>query len=144
MFKYGISNIFFLPRDGWEPKIPKDCSIFMPRNGTASVLLFCRIVRNKILKVCLYFCSTKRNSECFPLTRNGLEWNSESILFQDTAGIPLEQTLCSVFRGKKILPENGKPSPRPIHTGKKTGLKISSHSPFHLLGYIVLPVHCPR
>jgi hypothetical protein len=87
------------------------------------------MVRNRIPSVCLYFCSTERNSELFSLPRNGSdrnsernlilfhgkefraffssaevsERNSENFLFRGKAGIPPEQTNCSVFRGKIFL-----------------------------------------
>ena len=48
-------------------------------------------------KCLLLFCSTERNSELFSLPRNGSERNSESFLFHGTAGIPPEQTNCSVY-----------------------------------------------
>ncbi len=44
-----------------------------------------------------YFCSTEPNSELISLSRNGSEQNSESFLFRGTAGIPPEQTICSVY-----------------------------------------------
>ncbi len=45
-----------------------------------SCFLFRGMVRNGILRVCFYFCSTERNSELFSLPLKGLEWNSESKL----------------------------------------------------------------
>jgi hypothetical protein len=48
------------------------------------------MLRNKILRVCYYFCSKERNSELFSLPRNGF-------LFRGTAGIPPEQSNCSVY-----------------------------------------------
>jgi hypothetical protein len=38
---------------------------------------FRRMVRNRIMGVCFYFCSTEWNSELFPLPRKGSERNSE-------------------------------------------------------------------
>jgi hypothetical protein len=51
-------------------------SIFVPRNGIPSCFLFCGMVRSRSPSVCCYFCSTKRNSELFPLPRNGSEFAS--------------------------------------------------------------------
>ncbi len=59
--------------------------------------LFREMLRNKILKVCFYYCSTERNSELFSLQRNGSERNSESFLFRGTAEIPSELTICFVY-----------------------------------------------
>ncbi len=97
---------------------------FCSRNGIPSCFLFRELVRNRIPSVCFYFCSTQRNSDLFSLLRNGSERNSTSLLlflfhgtelqafffsaerfgteFQEfyvrgTAGIPLEQTNCSVY-----------------------------------------------
>ncbi len=52
-------------------------SILVPRNGIPSSVLFRRRVRNRIMEVCFYFCSTERNSELFSLPRKGSERNSE-------------------------------------------------------------------
>jgi hypothetical protein len=94
------------------------------RNGISSCCLFRGKVWNKIPSVFLYFCSMKQNSELCSLPRNGSEWNSERLLlilfhgtefraffssaghlgtesenflFRGTAGIPPEQTNCSVY-----------------------------------------------
>ncbi len=45
------------------------------------------MVRNRVSRVCFYFCSMVQNSEHFSPLPNGLEWNSESFLFRGTAGI---------------------------------------------------------
>jgi hypothetical protein len=53
---------------------------FVPRNEIneiPSCVLFRRRVRNIILGVCFYFCSTERDSELFSLPRKGSERNSE-------------------------------------------------------------------
>ena len=52
-------------------------SILVPRNGIPSCVLFRRRVRNRIMGVCFYFCSTEQNSELFSLPRKGSERNSE-------------------------------------------------------------------
>ncbi len=97
---------------------------FPPRHSSDGVLVFFRrMVRNRIPSVCLYFCSTERNSELFSFPRNGSEWNSERLLqifFHGTefrafsrlwngseqnsenflfrgTGIPPEETNCSVY-----------------------------------------------
>ncbi len=86
----------------------------------------------KIPKVCLYFCSTERNSESLLLflfhdtefraifsSRICLqERNSESFLFRRTAGILSEQTVrsvYSVFRGIIFLVGNPEPSTMPVY-----------------------------
>ncbi len=50
-------------------------SILVTRNGIQSCVLFREMVRNRIMRVCFYFCFTERNSELFPLrgrVRNGI------------------------------------------------------------------------
>jgi hypothetical protein len=77
-------------------------SIFVPRNGIPSCLLFRGMVQNRIPRVGFLFCSMVQNSEHFSPLLNDSERNSESFLFRGTAGIPPEQTNCSVhsvFRG---------------------------------------------
>ncbi len=111
----------------------------MLRNGILSCCLFRGMVRNRIPSVCLYLRSKEPNSELFSLPRNGsersserlllslfhgrefqaffssaewFEWNSEHFLFRGTAGIPPEQTNCSVysfFRGIIFLSEIANP-----------------------------------
>ncbi len=49
----------------------------VPRNEIPSCVLFRRRVRNRIMGVCFYFCSTERNSDIFSLPRKGSERNSE-------------------------------------------------------------------
>ncbi len=90
--------------------IPRVCFYFFIRNGIPSCFLFRGMVRKEIPRVCSYFFYTERNSEHFPLLRNGAERNpeglllflshciefqafslprnSESILFRGTTGIP--------------------------------------------------------
>ncbi len=105
--------------ENWQHVFLRD----MLWNGIPSFCLLRGMVRNRIPGVCLYFCSTERNSELFSLTRNVSERNSERLLlilfhgtefwaifsyaeqfgtefreflFRGTAGIPPEQTNCSV------------------------------------------------
>ncbi len=98
------------------------------------------MVRNRIPRVCFYFCSTEWNSEPFSLPRKGSDWNSEIMLlflfhgtefravfssaeglgsefrrflFRGTAGIPSEISICSVysvFRGIIFLSEIPNPT----------------------------------
>jgi hypothetical protein len=92
-------------------------SIFVPRNGIPSCFLFRGIVQNGIPRVCFYFCSIVQNSEHFSPLQNGSERNSESFLFRGTAGIPPEQTNCSVysvFRGIIFLLEISNPIDEPV------------------------------
>jgi hypothetical protein len=55
------------------------------------------MVRNRIPRVCFYFCSTERNSELFFLPQKSSERNSEGFLFRGIAGILSEITICSVY-----------------------------------------------
>jgi hypothetical protein len=142
-------NSVFAIRRGLASSFPP--RFFSTRNGIPSCFLFRGMVRNRIPRVCFYFCSTERNSELFSLPRKGSEGNSESILlflfygtefrvvfssaegfgtefrrflFRGTAGIPSEISLCSVFsvfRGIIFLSE----IPNPNHS-----IPLS------------LPVHC--
>ncbi len=57
------------------------------------------MVQNRIPRVCFNFCSMVKNSEHLSPLWNDSERNSESFLFRGTAGIPPEQTNCSVFFG---------------------------------------------
>jgi hypothetical protein len=72
-----------------------------------------------------------QNSEHFSSLRNGSERNSENFPFRGTAGIPAEQTICSVysvFRGIIFLSEIANPSSKAFI--KERGaevLKIPSH-----------------
>jgi hypothetical protein len=126
-------NLVFAIRRGLSSSIlPR---FFSKRNGIPSCFLFSGMVRNRILRVCFYFCSAERNSELFSLPRKGSERNSESkllllfhgtefrvvfssaegfgtefrrFLFRGTAGIPSEISICSVysvFRGIIFLSE---------------------------------------
>ncbi len=81
---------------------PQVATNFVPRKGIPSYFLFRGMVWNRVPRVCFYFCFTVQNSKHFSPLRNGSERNSESFLFRGTAGIPPEQTSCSVnsvFRG---------------------------------------------
>ncbi len=95
------------------------------RNGSeqnSESFLFYGMVQNGNPRVFFYFCSMVQNSEHSSLLRNGSERNSESFLFRGTAGIPPEQTNCSVysvFRGIIFLSEIANPSRwREVETGK--------------------------
>jgi hypothetical protein len=84
----------------------------MLRNGIPSWFLFRVMVWNIIPSVCFYFCFTVQNSKHFSPLRSGSERNSDSFLFRGTAGIPPEQTGCSVnsvFRGIYFLSEIDNP-----------------------------------
>ncbi len=98
----------------------------LEQHSTLSCILFRRMVRNGILRVCFYFCSTERNSELFSLQQKGPERDFESlllfmfhgrefrvVLFRRTARIPSEITICSVdsvFRGIIFLSEISNPT----------------------------------
>jgi hypothetical protein len=56
-----------------------------------------QIVPNGIPRVFFYFCFIVQNSKHFSPLRNGSERNYENFLFRRTAGIPPEQTNCSVY-----------------------------------------------
>jgi hypothetical protein len=93
--------------------IPRVCFYFFPQNGIPSIFfssaernsesfLFRGMILNGIPRVCFNFCSMVQNSEHSSPLRNVSERHSESFLFRETAGIPQEQTNCSiysVFRG---------------------------------------------
>ena len=95
--------------------------------GIPSIFLLCGTVRNIIFRVScfaewfrmefrefyFYICSMVQNSEHSAPLWNGYERNSESFLFRRTAGIPPEQTNCSVysiFREIIFLSEIANPS----------------------------------
>ncbi len=69
----------------------------MLRKGIPSCCLFPGMVRKRNPSVCFLFCSMVQNSEHFYPLRNGSERNSENFLFWGAAGIPPEQTNCSVY-----------------------------------------------
>ncbi len=74
--------------------------------------LFRGMVQNEIPRVLFYLCSMVQNSEHSSPLRNGSERNSESFMFRGTAGIPPEQTNCSVysvFRGILFFVGNCQP-----------------------------------
>ncbi len=58
----------------------KFVSFFVPQNGILSCVLFHRMVRNGIPRVCFYFCSTEWNSELFSFPQKDSERNSDSLL----------------------------------------------------------------
>jgi hypothetical protein len=72
-------------------------SIFVPRNGIPSFFLFHGMVQNGIPQVLLLNLSHGTEFRAFFPLGNGSERNSESFTFCGTAGIPLEQTNCSVY-----------------------------------------------
>jgi hypothetical protein len=82
----------FLCKMRWN-KIPKVCFYFCSTERSSPLFLFRGIVR----RVCCYISSSVLHSEHFSLPRNCSERNSESFLFRGTAGIPPEQTKCSVY-----------------------------------------------
>ncbi len=106
------SELFSLLRNRWEQNskclliflsVERNSELFsLPWNGSEqnseSLLLFCSIVHN---------------SEHFSPLRNCSERNFESFRFRGTAGIPPEQTNCSVYsvlRGIIFLLEIANPS----------------------------------
>jgi hypothetical protein len=70
-------RVVFSSVEWFRTEVREFASILVPRNGISSCVLFCRRVRNRIMGVCFYFCSSERNSELFSLLRMGLERNSE-------------------------------------------------------------------
>ena len=70
-------RVVFSSAEWFGTEFREFASILVPRNGIPSCVLFRRMVRNRIMGVCFYFCSTERNSELFPLPRKGSERNSE-------------------------------------------------------------------
>ncbi len=61
------------------------------------------MLRNKILKVCFYVCSTVRNSEHFSLLRNDSERNSDS-LFVLSFCLPRNFFLSEIFNPTVVIP----------------------------------------
>ncbi len=78
----------------WLPcfeKMIQNKKIPVPTNTQSwERVIFREMLRNKITKVCFYFCYTEWNSELFSLLRIGSEWSSESLL-----------PLCSRVRNSK-------------------------------------------
>jgi hypothetical protein len=113
------------------------------RNGSernSESFLFHGMVQNGIPRVCFYFCSMVQNSENSSPLRNGSERNSESFMFRGTAGIPPEQTNCSVysfFRGIIFLSEGASKTPytiihpnqRPLRSPKQQRIKTAKSRP---------------
>jgi hypothetical protein len=71
------STEWFSSAEWFETEFREFASISVSWNGIPSCVLFRRRVRNKIMGVCFYFCSTERYSKLFSLPRKGLERNSE-------------------------------------------------------------------
>ena len=82
--------------------------------GSGSVIqCFSRRVRNRIMGVCFYFCSSERNSEVIFSSAEGFGTEFRDFLFRGTTGIPSEITSCSVnsvFRGIIFLSEIPNPT----------------------------------
>jgi hypothetical protein len=105
-----IDSMFFV-RDMLRTGIPRACSYFFSternseyfsplRNGleqNSGSFLFRGMVQNGIPRVCFYFCSMVQDFKYFSPLRNRSERNFENFLFRGTAGIPPEQTNCSVY-----------------------------------------------
>ena len=72
-FRVVFSSAEEFGRKFWEL-----ASSLVPWNGIHSCFLFRWRVWKAFLRVCLYICSTERNSELFSLPRKGSERNSES------------------------------------------------------------------
>jgi hypothetical protein len=70
-------RVVFSSAEWFGTEFREFASILVSRNGIPSCVLFRRRVRNRIMGVCFYFCSTERNSELFSLPRKGSERNSE-------------------------------------------------------------------
>ncbi len=88
-----------------------ECRLPLPR-FILSCFLFRGMVRNGILRVCSYFCSTERNSELFSLPLKGLEGISESLLFRGMIRNEILRVcsyFCSTERNSKLfsLPRKG-------------------------------------
>ncbi len=94
-------------------------SILVPRNGNSSCILFRRRVRNRIMGVCFYFCSSERNSRVIFSSAEGFRTEFRDFLFRGTTGIPSEITICSdysVFCGIIFLSEIPNPIRNQIRT----------------------------
>ncbi len=81
-------RVVFSSLEGVRTDFREFASIFVPQYRNPSVFLLCRMVRNGILRVCFYFCSTVQKSKHFSPLQNGSERNSASFLCCGTAGIP--------------------------------------------------------
>jgi hypothetical protein len=75
-------RVVFSSVEGVRTDFREFASIFVPQYRNPSVFLLCRMVRNGILRVCFFFCSTVLNSKHFSPLKNGSERNSESFLFR--------------------------------------------------------------
>jgi hypothetical protein len=73
-----------------------ECCQRLPLPRFMSCLLFRGMVRNRIPRVCSYFCSTEQNSELFSIPLKGLEGNSESLLFRGMIRNEIPR-VCSYF-----------------------------------------------
>jgi hypothetical protein len=90
------SELFSLPRNG-SGQNSKCSLLFCSTERNSELFLFRGMVENGIPRVSFYFRSMVQNSEHFSPLQKSSEWNSESFLFRGTAGIPPEQTNCSVY-----------------------------------------------
>jgi hypothetical protein len=82
-----------LPRNGSERHSESLFLFFVARKGIRVVVSFAEwfgMVQNGIPRICIYFCSTERNSELCSLPQNGSEQNYGSFvsIFVPRNGIP--------------------------------------------------------
>jgi hypothetical protein len=78
-------------------RIPSVCLYFCSKEWNSELFSLQRNGSERNSESCFYLCPTVHNSEHFSPLRNGSERNSESFLFCGIAGIPPEQTNCSVY-----------------------------------------------
>jgi hypothetical protein len=121
-------RVVFSSAEWFGTEFRQFASILDPRYGILSCVLFRRRVRNRVMGVYFYFCSTERNSELFSLPRKGSERNC--FLFHGTTGIPLEITICSVysvFRGIIFC----RKFPTPVETNQINSLTGDTTTDIH-------------
>jgi hypothetical protein len=98
--KWHEKNLFYKKSCSSKQKSKHVLVRDLVRNGIPSCYLYCGTVRNRIPSVCLYFCSTERNSEYF---FSSLEWFRTEFLafasnFVPWYRIPSILLLCGTVR----------------------------------------------
>ncbi len=109
------SELYSLPWNGSE-RNSESLLIFFYTERNSEHLPLLRNGAERNPEGLLLFLSHCIEFQSFSLPRNDSELSSESILFRGTAGIPLEQTNCSIhsaFRARIFLSEISNPNPDP-------------------------------
>ncbi len=165
--KHKLLRIFF--REILGTKFRKFASIFVPRSRIPSCFLFHQMLRHKISKVCLYFCSTRRNSELFFLPWIAPESNLVRLLLflfnvtefrafclfrgivrneiprvfftRWSAGIPSKITICFVYSVSHVTFFCQKWILLTLKESVRLAAKMSLHGRKHLNVLSGLPIH---